>query len=311
MDDAEMRSTALWTAAAAGALALALAGAGHAQDKTADPTEKRLQSLEKQLHQLRDIVLQARDTGQPVQVRVAPEPDPELTTLQSRIDDLEQAARGRNDQIDTLTHDLALARKDAADGKAQLSAVEDRLGKIEAQLKAVQDAQTAPVGPGAADGPPPPAPADRAVAHAPPPQKAAPTPPAPEDVAQANDAFRHAKQLLLQGQYPAASDAFQRFVDQYGDTPNGAEARYWLGETLYIRGLYPDAATAYIGAIRGWPQATWAPDAVVKLARALVALNKPTDACRALVEFERHYPGAAPPTKAKAQDIRAAAKCRA
>lgn len=278
-----------------------MASLGHAQSAPQDPNEKRIQSLEKQLHQLRDIVLQAKDTGQPVQVHVSSDPDPEVAALQQRIDDLEQAARTRNDQIDSLTHDLAMARKDASDSKGELSAVEDRLGKIEAQLKTMQDAQAAgPAGPGpVAQGGAP------QVADAGP-----PGPPPAEDLASAGDAFRKAKQLLLQGQYAAAGDAFQHFVDHYGDTPNGPEARYWLGETLYIRGLYPDAATAYIGAIRGWPQATWAPDAVVKLARALVALNKPTDACRALVEFDRHYPAAAPPTKAKAQDVRAAAKCR-
>ncbi len=125
----------------------------------------------------------------------------------------------------------------------------------------------------------------------------------------ADDSFRHAKQLLLQGQYAAASGAFQSFVDTYGDTPNGPEARYWLGETLYIRGLYPDAATAYIGAIRGWPQTSWAPDAVVKLARALVALNKPMDACRTLDEFTRRYPAAGPGARTRAASVRAAAKC--
>ena len=116
---------------------------------------------------------------------------------------------------------------------------------------------------------------------------------------------------MLEGQYTAASEAFQGFVDSYGDSPRGPEARYWLGETLYIRGLYPDAAAAYIGAIRGWPQTAWAPDAVVKLARALVALDKPTDACRALEEFDRRYPEAPAAAKTRAQTVRAAAKCRA
>ena len=116
---------------------------------------------------------------------------------------------------------------------------------------------------------------------------------------------------MLEGQYTAASEAFQGFVDSYGDSPRGPEARYWLGETLYIRGLYPDAAAAYIGAIRGWPQTAWAPDAVVKLARALVALDKATDACRALEEFDRRYPEAPAAAKTRAQTVRAAAKCRA
>ena len=60
--------------AAAGALAVALTlgpvGAAHAEKPPVDPVEKRFQSLEKQLKQLREIVLQAKDTGQPVQVRI-------------------------------------------------------------------------------------------------------------------------------------------------------------------------------------------------------------------------------------------------
>ncbi len=123
-------------------------------------------------------------------------------------------------------------------------------------------------------------------------------------------AYRRAKQLLLEGQYTPASQAFQAFVDTYGDSSRAPEARYWLGETLYIRGLYPDAAAAYIGAIRGWPQTSWAPDAVVKLARALVALDKPTDACRALEEFDRRYSDAPAATRTRAQAVRAAAKCK-
>jgi tol-pal system protein YbgF len=159
-------------------------------------------------------------------------------------------------------------------------------------LAAAQPAANAP--PGAVPPPPPPPQADSGASQV-----------------SADQAFKRARQLLLEGQYPAASEAFQSFVDTYGDSPRGPEARYWLGETLYIRGLYPDAAAAYIGAIRGWPQTTWAPDAVVKLARALVALNKPADACRTLDELARRYPEAAPPAKTRALAVRAAAKCKA
>ncbi len=294
-----MNSRVLWTAAAAGVFALGMAGAACADKKPEDPVEKRFQSLEKQVRQLREVVLQARDTGQPVAVRVTNEPDPELATLQQRLDDLEQAARTRNDQIDGMTHDLELAKKAAADLQGELKSIEDRIGKLDGEVKAAQQSAAA-----AAAGPPPLAAGPGA--GPPPPQAEAAAPQVSPDVA-----YRRAKQLLLEGQYPAASAAFQDFVDTYGDSPRGPEARYWLGETLYIRGLYPDAAAAYIGAIRGWPQTSWAPDAVVKLARALVALNKPTDACRALEEFDRRYPDAATGAKTRAQTVRAAAKCKA
>ena len=297
-----MNSRVLWTAAASGIFALGLASAACAEKKPEDPVEKRFQGLEKQVRQLRDVVLQSRDTGQPVSVRVTNEPDPELSTLQQRLDDLEQAARTRNDQIDGMVHDVELAKKAAVDLQAELKSIEDRIGKLEGQVRAAQQAAAV----AAAVGPPPALGAAPGAGPPPPPPPEAQAPQASPDVA-----YRRARQLLLEGQYSQASDAFQGFVDTYGDSPKGPEARYWLGETLYIRGLYPDAAAAYIGAIRGWPQTTWAPDAVVKLARALVALNKPTDACRALDELERRYPDATAAAKSRAQTVRAAAKCKA
>ena len=52
---------------------------------------------------------------------------------------------------------------------------------------------------------------------------------------------------------------------------------------------YPRAASAFIAAIRGWPQTPWAPEAVVELSRSLVALKKPADACQALGELNRKH----------------------
>ena len=281
------------------ALGAALAAAGPVLAQQDQPSDKRLQNIEKQVRELRSIVMQAKDTGQPVQVRVVGDTDPAVDTLQTRIDDLEQAARTRNDQIDTLMHDLDQAKRDAAAAQGQVRALDDRLARLEGRFKSVDDGEAtaaAAAGPAADLGAPPP--------------RAASGPPQ----GQGGDpslAFKRAKQLLLDGQYGAASTAFQDFVDTYGDSPNAPEARYWLGETLYIRGLYGDAAVAYIGAIRGSPQTGWAPDAFNKLARSLVALGKPADACKTLDEFNRRYPNAPPSAKAKAQDARMAAKCAA
>ena len=298
-DDANMIKRIVCSLAVGAVLSFGLSGASLAEKKSDDPTEARFQKLEKQVHELRSIITQARDTGQAVTVRLTTDPDPTLDALQSRLDDLEQAARTRNDQIDTLTHSLEAARKDAADARGQVKALEERLARDEARTKAQDDAASAPANDYNAPpqaGPPP-------AAHYSTPPAAAPA------ASDADEAFRRARQLLLEGQYVAAGNAFQGFVDNYGDTANGPEAHYWLGETLYIRGLYADAATAYIDSIRGWPQTRWAPDAVVKLARSLTALNKAPDACRTLTEFDRRYPAATAPAKAKAADARLAAKC--
>ncbi len=290
---------------AAAVAALALVGAGMAAGTPAraqsdNALDRRMDRLEKDVRQLKSIFTQARDTGQPVTVRLTSDPDPSVTALQTRMDDLEAAARSRNAQIETLAHDAALARKDAADAKAHAQALEARLAKIEARLGV--GAEGAAPAAGAPTGVLGTLPAQSA------PGRSAQAAPA---AGNADDAFHQAKQLLLDGQYAAAANAFQNFVGAYGDDANAPEARYWLGETLFIRGLYSDAAAAYIGAVRGWPKTSWAPDAVIKLARALTALNKAPDACRTLDELKRRYPAASASAKARAADARAAAKCAA
>ena len=58
------------------------------------PDQTRLDRLEKQLRELRSIVFQGRDTGQPVVVK--PEgPDPAVQALQGRLDDLDATFSAR------------------------------------------------------------------------------------------------------------------------------------------------------------------------------------------------------------------------
>lgn len=272
-----------------GVICLGWSSAIHAQDRSDDSDLRdRLKHIEKDLREVRAIVLQARATGHPVEIKDAG-PDPQVADLQTKVDDVSQTLRGLTGQIESLSHDLDLARKDAAQAQAQSAAAADRLDRLEKQVAALT-----PAPPAAAGGPPP----------APPGADAGP----PGDDPKA--AYARARKLLLDGDYPAASTAFQDYIDRYGDAANASAARYWLGETKYIQSDYAGAATALISAIHGWPQTSWAPDAVVKLSLALVQLNKSPDACQALAEFTRHYAKTAPPaTKARAKAARVKAGC--
>jgi TolA-binding protein len=76
-----------------------------------------------------------------------------------------------------------------------------------------------------------------------------------------------------------------------------------------VRGAHANAASAYIGAIRGWPKTGWAPDAVVELSRSLIALKRPADACQTLAELGKRYPKATPAVMSRAAAARLQAKC--
>ena len=320
-----VRSLLLATAAAAAAFAPAFAQ---------DPGEaRRVDQLEKQLRELRAIVFQGRDTGQPVEVKPAG-PDPAVTALEQRFDGIDDTIRQLKGQLEVLTHDADEARQNAATARDQngelrgkLDDLKSRVGRLEAQL-----------GPGPAAGasspagdiPPPPtappvgAPQMDATAqaqasdtgrlggpssgpNAPPPRA-----PAPAQPTTPADTYRAARALITSGDYAGASAAFQDYLNRYPNAKNTPEAYYWLGESDYAREDYADATPAYARALKGWPKLAWAPDATVKLARALAETSRPPEACAALAEFDHRYHTAASLTvKARAEATRARAKCTA
>ena len=264
-----------------GALALAQTPM---EDPLDDRSNKRLDKMDKVVRELRAIVFQGRDTGKPVVVQPA-ETDAQIAALSDKLSDLEQTLTKLNGQNESLTHDLDVARRANDSEKARGDALDQRLAALE---KRIADQETATV---AAAAPPAP------VASA-----------APADPAQA---FKAARQMLLDGDYGGAEQAFGGYVETYPDNAKTPEARYWLGETQFVRQAYGDAAGSYLGAVRGWPQTTWAPDAVLKLSRSLVALKKPADACKTLDELAKRYPKAPAAITAKAASTRVQAKCAA
>ena len=299
-------------------LALALPASAQQTD-----TDRRLDRIEKQLRETRSIVFQGRDTGQPVVVK--PDgPDPAVTALQARVDDMDQTVRRLSGQVEVATHDLDEARHNAQQAhdsvielRAQLQALTDRVAKLEAQLAAQPQA--------AAVQPPPqsPAPDDRRGRPAPRGASDATARAQEEDqtvlggppTAAANPegaSYRNALALQEQGDYAGASQAWQDYIAHYGAGAKGREARYRLGETLYIQSNYGEAARAYAEALKGWPKAVWAPDATVKLSLSLAQLGRRDEACSVVGEFDTRYAPTAPTAvKSRARAVRAKASCAA
>jgi tol-pal system protein YbgF len=272
--------------------------------------DRRLDRLEKQVHELRAILFQGRDTGQPVVVK--PEgPDPEVTSLQQRVSDLDDTIRKLNGQIEILTHD-----SDEARGAA--NAVRDQNGELRGELKDLSDrvakleaAFAPPPPPIPQQGAPPGAPGQTGVLTLPPGVAgAAPAAPDAAPPPSALESYKHARALLTANDYPAAAVAFQAFIGQYPASKEIPAAYFWLGEADIARQGYADAVPAYANALKGWPKQPWAPDATVKLARALAETNQTDKACAALAEFDRRYRKDASPTvKARAADVRTRAAC--
>jgi tol-pal system protein YbgF len=239
----------------------------------------RVDKLEKQVKELRAIVYQARDTGHPVEVR--PEgPDPAVTALTQRVDDLEATLRKLQGELEQSNHNADLSKSaleaERMDRTTQVQGLADRLARLESQVVTLTS--------------PPPPPADPHARHAE--KTTAPS----EPVADTSGEFKTARTLLVSGDYGGSAQAFQTFVTSHPNDPKTAEAYYWLGESYSVRDLHGDATSAYARALKGWPKSSWAPDAVIKLSRSLAATQRASEACAAMSEFTRRYEKTATPT---------------
>lgn len=117
--------------------------------------------------------------------------------------------------------------------------------------------------------------------------------------------------LLRQADYDGAEKAFKTFIDKNPKDKLLANAKYWYGETLYVRGKLDESAVAFADAWQQDPQGVKAPDSLLKLAMSLAAINKVPDACTALSELKAKYPNASPTIRSRASEESTKIKCSA
>lgn len=99
--------------------------------------------------------------------------------------------------------------------------------------------------------------------------------------------------LLSQTNYGEAEVALRAFVEQHPKDPLAGNAKYWLGETYYVRGDFQQAAVTFAEAYQEYPKNSKAPDNLLKLGLSLGALGNKTDACGTLSELLKRYKTAA------------------
>ncbi|MGH1398060.1 MAG: tol-pal system protein YbgF [Alphaproteobacteria bacterium] len=102
---------------------------------------------------------------------------------------------------------------------------------------------------------------------------------------QAATMYEAAFSLLKKKQYDESQSAFEGFLNAYPDHVLVGNAKYWLGETHYVRGNFENAARLFAQGYQEFPKGSKAADNLLKLGMALAALGKKEDACIALSQI--------------------------
>ena len=105
--------------------------------------------------------------------------------------------------------------------------------------------------------------------------------------------YAYAFGLLRQANYDRAELALQEFVRLHPKESLASNARYWLGETYYVRAAYVQAAEIFLEGYQADPKGPKAPDSLLKPGMSLAGLDKKREACAAFEKLTKDFPDAA------------------
>ncbi|TMJ23212.1 MAG: tol-pal system protein YbgF [Alphaproteobacteria bacterium] len=106
------------------------------------------------------------------------------------------------------------------------------------------------------------------------------------------DEFDLAYGYVLRRDYVLAEEGLRAFLSKYPNDRLTGDATYWLGESLYQRQRYRDAAESFLNVSTKFEGNARAPNALVRLGQSLAALGEKEAACASLGEVLRKFPRA-------------------
>jgi tol-pal system protein YbgF len=111
------------------------------------------------------------------------------------------------------------------------------------------------------------------------------------------DEYDMAYGYVLHKDYALAEQGFRDFLRKYPDGKLVPDAQYWLGESMFQRQRYRDAAESFLTVSTKYEHSGKAPESLLRLGQSLAALNQKEAACATLAEVGRKFPRASATVK--------------
>ena len=123
--------------------------------------------------------------------------------------------------------------------------------------------------------------------------------------------FADAKTAFEQAEYKKSEQAFRIFLESWPQHPRNAEARFYLGESLFFQHDYSNAVQVFLDNHKEHPKAHTAPDNLLRLGLSLAGLNEREAACITYGEILKQYPDATNQIKQRIKAEQEGARCQA
>lgn len=106
------------------------------------------------------------------------------------------------------------------------------------------------------------------------------------------DEYDLAYGYVLRKDYALAERTFRDFLRKYPSDRLAADAQYWLGESLFLRNSYKEAADVFLALTQRTGANPKGADAFLRLGQSLAALNQKEMACASFAQVGARYPRA-------------------
>lgn len=121
------------------------------------------------------------------------------------------------------------------------------------------------------------------------------------DATGASGVYENAFSLLKNGNYDSAERQFESFLRDNKDHPLAGNAKYWLGETYYVRGDFERAARVFAEGYQQYPDSPKTADNLLKLGLSLASTGNTKDACIALKQLQKDFSNGVGPVLRRAE----------
>jgi tol-pal system protein YbgF len=231
-----------------------------------DALQKSVQDLQRTVDtdrgELRTLIEQALNSVNAMKTTVA--------DLQKAT---EQSLASGNARSDSLTSQIQALNESLEEAKTRLAKLSDQVAQTQNIIQTLNPPNT---GGGAT---PPPDPSGGGGA-------AKPTANVPDpDVL-----YKSGLSSFNGGQYKLAIQAFQEYLQHYGDTDLASNAQFYIGDCYYSQGNYAQAIEEYNKCLERYPNGNKLPAAQLKKGFALLALEQTPAGVRELRSLVQRYP---------------------
>jgi tol-pal system protein YbgF len=106
------------------------------------------------------------------------------------------------------------------------------------------------------------------------------------------DEFDQAYNAMLRKDYAGAEAGFRTFLQKNSGDRLAPDAQYWLGESMFQRQNWREAADAFLSMSKTYEKSPKAAEALLRLGQSLAMLREKELSCATFGEIQRKYPRA-------------------